>query len=84
MDHSRNVEKHLALSTAHMPSPMPKFGDVRYEDHEYGYVVWFTDEPEEGAPWLRPILTIARDQGCNMVIFDRDALTLDGIKDYEW
>lgn len=79
-----NFSVALDLSTEHVPSSDPDFGDVRFESHEYGWIVWFTDDEDEGAEWLRPILKIARENGCGLIVFDRDASTFDGLETYEW
>lgn len=82
--HDRNIERILTLSTAHAPGPNPEFGDVRTADHEYGWIVFVAAGIDEGADWLRPILMIAWQGECTLILFDQDASTLDGVQVYDW
>lgn len=84
MSNEGNFETILALSTAHMPSSVPDFGDVRVESHEYGWIVFVSRELGEGANWLHPIIKTALERECTLILFDRDASTFDGLKTYEW
>lgn len=86
---SGNVRRYLDLSTAHVQDlDSPNFGDFRVEKHEYGWIMW-TIDPDwvtsefEVPPWLRPIVDLARKLSCSLILFDRDAETLDGLAVYE-
>lgn len=72
------------LSTAHAPSSDPDFGDMRYESHDYGWVVWFTDSDDSVPKWMKPIVNLARANGCALIMFDADAARFEGLKTYEW
>ncbi len=83
----RNIKSILDLSTSHMPSENPDFGEVRFEAHEYGYVLWVVDDSavQSNVPeWLYPILRIARKNNCMLIVFDADASTLDGFETWQW
>lgn len=79
------VEKVLTLSTAHMPSGDPAFGDIRSVPHHYGALIFLTsDGGQDVEPWLKDIYKFAVEQGCVMVMFDRDAEVVEGFATYEW
>lgn len=76
-----NFETTLVLSTAHMPKPAPDFGGLRTAVHEFGWIVW----PGDGAPdWICPTLEYAKIQSCSMVLYDRDATTIDHLQVWDW
>lgn len=81
-----NVETVFALSTAHMPSSEPEFGELRAEEFEYGYVVWVADVDENyGIPeWLLPIMRMANKQENTLVLFDRDCTKHPELKTWDW
>jgi hypothetical protein len=94
-EYSDCVEKVLVLSTSHVPDAWGKafkeFGDsIRWQEHEYGWIVWvlyYLDEDELGyglPQWIRPIWRIAQSEKCSMILFDRDADEIDGVKTYDW
>jgi len=79
------------LSTAHIPSPHPEFGDeVRWTLHEYGWIVWVSqaalEEHEQHTmpDWLRPIMQDAVKEECILINFDQDANTCNRYKTYDW
>lgn len=85
------IERALVLSTRHMPSSEPMWGSrsgsVRVSEHEYGFIVFVSDDvgninyvPE----WLRPIYTKAQASSCTMINFDSDANELEEFKAYGW
>jgi len=83
----RVVERVLVLSTAHMPSDAPDFGDIWFNEHESGYIVFVVDhrDAEAGWPeWFYPILGLANEQECSLINFDQDAEVLDSLKTYDW
>ena len=93
LDEGPYVEKTLALSTGHVPQDMVEKeaifdpGDMRCTSHQYGWIVFFStdhqDESIEAAEdWFKPILKTAFRQGCNMVMFDRDASVHPGLEEY--
>jgi hypothetical protein len=87
-----STKKTLDLSTAHMPSASPPWGDVRAVSHECGWVVFVpgvdgtpSDEQLAGEPdWLRPILKVAREEKALLIDFDRDAEACDDLPKWEW
>jgi hypothetical protein len=91
VDHSY-IEKVLALSTAHMPESNPNFGGEagpRVVEFEYGYIIWVSsmfgqnggdDIPE----WLRPIMKIAYEAECTLILFDSDCSVDPDLKEYDW
>ena len=76
------------LSTAHLPESDPDWGDLRFEQYEYGYVVWVVSEDlldDGGVPvWLYPIMEQAIYNECLLIKFDADALVVDHFDTYEW
>ena len=91
------IEKVLALSTAHMPETDPDFwnqgadgeqGAVpRLMPFEYGFVLWVTEEFDNLAEWLQPIMRYARYTECTLVMFDKDIDPGDFehmFKTYDW
>ena len=95
---SAEIQKFLALSTAHVSYAAAKWLDVYltgdqssiivYPKGEYG---WFIYLLSEGAMADAPIpdslkdcLTKAVEMGCIGVVLDADADTLDGLATYDW
>ncbi len=63
----------LDLSTAHMPGSSPPWGDLRVVEHEHGYVVFVSSEPQGREPqWATKVLALARKHDCLLVNFDQD------------
>jgi hypothetical protein len=76
LDASSPVQNMLDLSTAHMPSEVPDFGEGhRIEEHDYGFIVFVAGAPpfSECAEWLQPIMVYAHEAECVLINFDRDA-----------
>jgi len=73
-----NIEKVLHISTAHMPSSTPNFGDYSKYVTPYGYMV-LVSEPDESASiedspeWIDSIMRLAHREGCIIAILDADA-----------
>ena len=85
MSAGANVKRILDLSTANAPSNDPEFGDIRWENHQYGWVVFVPDRQPEGvADWLKPILEEAIRLDCMLILFDRDGPVCDAFPTYEW
>jgi len=91
------IEKVLTLSTAHMPCSIPDFYDLRACEFTYGYVVWAIVDPGDDEcdsqcgdcngldkTWIGPILKLAFEQKCRLILFDADADKLDGLESWEW
>jgi hypothetical protein len=71
------------LSTAHSPTGLmvPEMGDMRFEEHEYGFIVFVTDS--ECVPkWIEPIMRQANEQNCILINFDADAGVVKGLPVY--
>lgn len=81
------VRTMLDVSTAHMPSAEPDFGDVRHFRTGFGYVV-FTSSPDSGADgvpeWLRPLWQFASLNDCLVINFDQDATRYPQFPSWEW
>ncbi len=96
IDTSKHIENILALSTAHMPETSPDFYDLRTFDFEYGYIVWtaslddLKDNDHNGIwdelskSWIMPILKLADEQKCRLIMFDCDADKIDGLETWNW
>ncbi len=81
-------ENLLALSTAHMPSSNPDFGELKVVKFDEGYLVWVLEVPAVILPlshltvtrelrlpeWIAPIMELAWQSGCVLIMFDRDCL----------
>lgn len=84
------VTRTLDLSNSHTPPPgspplRPDFGDVRTTDHEYGWIVFLPPKEHYEPPdWFKPVVDLAHQHGCTLVLFDRDAACIDGLKTYNW
>jgi len=86
----KEFEKVLTLSTAHMPSGDPGFGGLRFSEFEYGFVVWVKTfnpdevDPEDLPEWLKKAWWYANENGCTLMMFDRDAIKLDELPKWDW
>lgn len=80
------IEKVLALSTGHMPSPHPFFGsDIRVLNFKYGFLVFAQEKPKDIERWLKPIMDHAVENECTLILFDRDATNDPELfKMYDW
>ena len=76
------VQKCLDLSTAHIPSSEPDWGEVVALRYEHGWVV-FTQVWGEPS-WLSPVFGIAEHLGCTLVKFDCDGPERDDLEKWEW
>jgi len=76
----------IDVSTGHMPGPEPDFGKLRMQEHEYGWMVFVTAEPEEGhvPEWLQPIYELALQHECICINFDRDAAAFNQFPSWVW
>jgi len=77
------IERLVSLSTGHMPSTKPEWGDLRVVEHEYGYVV-FVNEQAEAPEWCQPIMEWALAMEATLVLFDNAAPTLARFRRWEW
>lgn len=78
MSRENCIQNMLDLSTAHLPSPSPEFGDLRHSWGEYGVIVFVhpieDDDDEFIMPeWFKPIYILAMKHDCILVNFDQDA-----------
>lgn len=83
-DDTPNVERHLDLSTAHAPSSNPDFGSLRFEEHEYGWIVWTWSDNGSIPDWIGPILDKAKNLNCQLILFDCDAERCEDFFAYDW
>ncbi len=83
-----SIEKILDLSTVHMSSSNPEFGDIRAQAHDYGFIVWVRDvsgdDDEKLADWFLPILKEAQRCECTLILFDQDAEIHEGLPTFDW
>lgn len=77
------IEKIISLSTAHMPSTSPEWGDLRVVKHEYGFVV-FVDEEADTPEWARPIMEWALAMEATLVLFDNAAAQVARFQKWSW
>ena len=77
------IEKILTLSTAHLPAD-PDFGDLRAIPFEYGFVVWVEQPDNTMFTWLYLIMEWAWDEGCSLVMFDRDGEVSEDLPRLSW
>ncbi len=82
MTNQDHIEKVFTLSTAHMPSTSPDFGDLRMVEHEYGFILFCS--ARVGPAWLSPILRAAGKSGCALILFDRDADEVTEFETWDW
>lgn len=81
------IETLLALSTAHVPGETPSFGSyLRVVEHEYGWIVFVQPEGDKWCipDWLRPIHRVAVEQGCTLILFDRDCNEEPRFQTWDW
>lgn len=95
MKRVRDIQKTLVVSTAHAPTldELQAFVDDRTTtfEHSGGSAIivgigqdaegreWHKDAPE----WVKPILAVAIEEGCNYISFDADGQELDDLPVYE-
>ena len=73
-----NIRRLLDLSTDHVPGPEPDWGDLKVRSHEYGWIVWVYDPDDSLSPdWMKPIMKMAYQKNCALILFDSDAPMLD-------
>ena len=83
---SDGLENMYDLSTAHLPDSEPDFGDLRFEQYQYGYVVWVCGEDflDDVPQWLYPIMEQAIYNECMLIKFDADANVVPHFDTYDW
>ena len=79
----------IDLSTNHVPSPNPDWGDVRVVEHDYGWIVFVFDLSEDDIQscvpeWLVPIWREAVKAECMLINFDRDSDTRPSFRVWYW
>ena len=82
------VEQVAVLSTAHMPSTSPDFGDLLINEYDEGYNVYVsTPEGMSGVTlpeWLSPIVAACHAHGVIRLNFDSDGPRNPNFRQYEW
>lgn len=84
------ITKVLEISTAHIKEDTAKWLSqedcllVSYEKGEYGWIVLVPEEGETIPQDLQQIFEVARSNGCNWVMLDRDAFTIENLPVYDW
>ena len=77
-------ESVLVLSTAHMPNTDPEFGGLRAIPFECGFIVWVA-EPGYGVPWwITSVMEHAWNEGCTLIMFDRDVEVYKRFPSWDW
>lgn len=85
---SRNVM--MILDDDYNPHPIES---CIYERLQHGWIIryWRPSRDEERAGhWrimprcMKDVIERAESLGCNMIVFDSDADTIDGIRTYDW
>lgn len=84
-DVATRLVKAMDLSTAHVPSSDPDWGEdgLRVGSHAHGWILSVCDYSEV-PEWLSPILEAAKDAGCTLINFDSAADTVDCFEKWEW
>lgn len=77
------VEKVLVLSTAHLPRNEPAFGVVQAVPFEYGFIVFVTED-QNLYHWLKPIMEIACQSECTLILFDADGNIDPELPTFDW
>lgn len=80
------IHSMLDLSTSHVPSENPDFGNYRHVEHGYGWVVFVPlgDSYLNCPEWLHKIILYADANNCVLINFDRDAEVDSKFKTYNW
>lgn len=88
------IRRFLDLSTSHLRKKtcgdLNGWEGVTAYETKYGWLMYATAEAEEFAEeyrWpseLLPIVLLARANGCDYVMFDRDGPTVDGLPTWDW
>ncbi|GAB2717052.1 DUF5983 family protein [Kitasatospora kifunensis] len=79
-----NIRSFLDLSTGHLTpevrADLDDYEDVVAYRTTYGWLLYASEDPEgEWPPELLPIVRLARDHGCEYVLFDADAPVVDAL-----
>ncbi|MER7671278.1 hypothetical protein ABTY61_22815 [Kitasatospora sp. NPDC096128] len=83
-----NIRSYLDLSTAHLRAEtradLDAYEDVVAYRTEYGWLVYASEDPEgEWPSELVPIVRLAREHGCEYVLFDADATVADRLPTFD-
>ena len=75
----------LDLSTAHIPSAKPDWGNLRVISHDFGWTVFAADIRFDHEPdWAKPLLAYARQNQCILINLDRDAEQIPELPTWSW
>lgn len=74
----------LDLSTSHLPSGEPDFGDMRSVAHKHGFVVFIDAHAPDVPEWFRPLYNVARKVDCLLVSFDSAGPVDATFPTYDW
>jgi len=87
------IEPMLVISTAHVKQPDAEWldqmaycdgGPVVYAKGEYGWLIPTTLSDADYPEAVRAGLAYARTLGCDWLMYDRDADTVDALPSFEW
>lgn len=90
-----NIECALVLSTAHITERTSEIltsdaidGLVAYPKGEYGFFVYVPEESSEGISDcpkdLMACIEAAKERGCEWLMLERDAETMETLPTYDW
>ena len=77
-------ESVLVLSTAHMLDTDPDFGDLRAISFEYGFIVWVKEQDYRTPWWINSVMEYAWNEGCTLIMFDRDGEVSEQFPCWSW
>ena len=82
------VDEVAVLSTAHMPSTYPDFGDLHFDEYDEGFFV-YVSTPDGLAgfnvpAWISPIVTACHDHNIRRLQFDSAGARSTHFTTYEW
>jgi len=78
------IEQVLVLSTEHLPEEdTDVFGDLRFVEHMYGYIVFVPHSADECPHLLKPIVQRAIDTESFLIVFDEGADIVEEFDSWE-
>lgn len=88
---SNCITKVLEISTAHVSEDTAQWLSqedcslIVYKKGEYGWIILVPEEEDKTTPQdLHQIFEVARNNGCDWVMLDCDAFTIENLPVYDW
>jgi hypothetical protein len=78
------IERLLALSTAHLPEHVLNVPDTLAYPNEYGGFFWVDNDEGSHLPELEAVLAFARQHDITWLKFDRDAPEIEELPTWNW